>query len=85
MSYSRLLAYCFLALYNIDSRAYPGALIMAPTRELASQIHDEARKFTYMTGLAPVVVYGGADVRQQIRELERGCDILTATPDGLVT
>ena len=83
MSYSRLLAYCFLALYNIDSRAYPGALIMAPTRELASQIHDEARKFTYMTGLAPVVVYGGADVRQQIRELERGCDILTATPGRL--
>lgn len=56
---------------------------MAPTRELASQIHDEARKFTYMTGLAPVVVYGGADVRQQIRELERGCDILTATPGRL--
>jgi ATP-dependent RNA helicase DDX3X len=64
-------------------RAYPGALIMAPTRELASQIHDEARKFTYMTGLAPVVVYGGADVRQQMRELERGCDILTATPGRL--
>ena len=64
-------------------RAYPGALIMAPTRELASQIHDEARKFTYMTGLSPVVVYGGADVRQQMRELERGCDILTATPGRL--
>ena len=58
---------------------------MAPTRELASQIHDEARKFTYMTGLAPVVVYGGADVRQQIRELERGCDILLQHRGGLVT
>ena len=56
---------------------------MAPTRELASQIHDEARKFTYMTGLAPVVVYGGADVRQQIRELEREGDILTVTPGRL--
>ena len=64
-------------------KAYPGALIMAPTRELACQIHDEARKFCYMTGISPVVVYGGADIKQQMRELERGCDLLTATPGRL--
>jgi ATP-dependent RNA helicase DDX3X len=56
---------------------------MAPTRELACQIHDEARKFCYMTGLSTVVVYGGTDIKQQMRELERGCDILTATPGRL--
>jgi ATP-dependent RNA helicase DDX3X len=69
---------------NRRHRAYPTCLILAPTRELASQIHDEACKFCYCTGVAPVVIYGGADVRQQQRELERGCDLLTATPGRLV-
>lgn len=43
------------------------ALVLAPTRELASQIYDEARRFCYRTGIAPVVIYGGADVRSQVR------------------
>jgi superfamily II DNA/RNA helicase len=34
------------------------ALVLAPTRELASQIYDEARRFCYCTGIAPVVIYG---------------------------
>jgi ATP-dependent RNA helicase DDX3X len=42
-------------------------LVLAPTRELGQQIHDEARKFCYCTGVAPVVVYGGVDVKQQLR------------------
>lgn len=45
------------------------ALVLAPTRELASQIYDEARRFCYRTGIAPVVIYGGADVRSQVRFL----------------
>jgi len=65
-------------------RVFPDGLILAPTRELASQIHEEARKFTYMTGIAPVVVYGGAEVREQLRRIERGCDLLVATPGRLV-
>eukprot|EP00514_Thraustochytrium_sp_LLF1b_P000544 CAMPEP_0184522052 /NCGR_PEP_ID=MMETSP0198_2-20121128/8063_1 /TAXON_ID=1112570 /ORGANISM="Thraustochytrium sp., Strain LLF1b" /LENGTH=615 /DNA_ID=CAMNT_0026912827 /DNA_START=478 /DNA_END=2323 /DNA_ORIENTATION=- len=65
-------------------KTYPNALVLAPTRELASQIFDEAQKFCYCTGLQPVVVYGGADVRSQLRELERGCDILVATPGRLL-
>lgn len=65
-------------------RIYPTALVLAPTRELASQIHDEARKFCYCTGIAPVCIYGGADVREQLRQLERGCDLLIATPGRLV-
>jgi ATP-dependent RNA helicase DDX3X len=69
---------------NARRRVYPEALILAPTRELASQIQDEGRKFTYCTGIASVVVYGGADVREQLRELDRGCDLLVATPGRLV-
>lgn len=65
-------------------RTFPNALVLAPTRELAQQIHDEARRFTYCTGIAPVVIYGGADVRDQLRQIERGCDLLVATPGRLV-
>eukprot|EP00803_Ostreobium_quekettii_P004723 evm.model.scf_1239.3 EVM.evm.TU.scf_1239.3 scf_1239:44958-47125(-) len=86
-------AFCFPIISNIlrgglDSlgrsrKAVPLALILSPTRELSSQIYEEARKFTYQTGIRPVVIYGGAPVQQQLRELERGCDMLVATPGRL--
>ncbi|KAL0739976.1 hypothetical protein Bca4012_081489 [Brassica carinata] len=62
---------------------YPLAVILSPTRELASQIHDEAKKFSYQTGVKVVVAYGGTPINQQLRELERGVDILVATPGRL--
>ena len=65
-------------------KAYPTALVLAPTRELVSQIHDEAKKFAYRSWVRPAVVYGGADIGQQLREVERGCDLLSATPGRLV-
>ena len=49
-----------------------------------SQIHDEARKFAYRSWVRPAVVYGGADINQQLRSIERGCDLLSATPGRLV-
>jgi len=63
---------------------FPEALALAPTRELAQQIHEEGRRFTYATGIASVVIYGGADVRDQLHQIERGCDLLVATPGRLV-
>ncbi|GMN55953.1 hypothetical protein TIFTF001_025074 [Ficus carica] len=63
---------------------HPLALILSPTRELSCQIHEEAKKFSYQTGVRVVVAYGGAPVQLQLRELERGVDILVATPGRLV-
>ena len=62
----------------------PLALVLAPTRELATQIYDEARKFAYRSRVRPAVVYGGANVGDQMRELDRGCHLLIATPGRLV-
>ncbi|XP_019166446.1 PREDICTED: DEAD-box ATP-dependent RNA helicase 37-like [Ipomoea nil] len=63
---------------------YPLALILAPTRELSMQILEEAKKFSYQTGVRVVVVYGGAPIVEQLWELEKGVDILVATPGRLV-
>jgi ATP-dependent RNA helicase DDX3X len=70
--------------YGRQRKAYPTSLILAPTRELVSQIFDEARKFSYRSWVRPCVVYGGADIGSQLRQIERGCDLLVATPGRLV-
>jgi ATP-dependent RNA helicase DDX3X len=70
--------------YSGRRKAAPTVLVLAPTRELTTQIYDEARKFTYKTGLHSVVVYGGTDIRHQITQCQRGCDLLVATPGRLV-
>ena len=59
------------------------ALALAPTRELAVQIHEESKKFAFRTGIRVCVAYGGTPFGQQMRELERGCDVLVATPGRL--
>jgi len=63
--------------------ARPRAVVMAPTRELASQIDLEAQKLTNRSALRNVCVYGGADQRGQARALAIGCDVVVATPGRL--
>ena len=68
----------------MNRKTYPLALVLSPTRELASQIHAESRKFAYQTGVASCVIYGGAPAVEQFRAMERGCDLLIATPGRLI-
>lgn len=65
------------------NKVYPTVLIMAPTRELVSQIFEEAKKFCYRSWVRPAVAYGGVDIGQQMRTLQRGCDLLVAAPGRL--
>ncbi|TID15000.1 hypothetical protein CANINC_004671 [Pichia inconspicua] len=64
-------------------KAYPTALVLAPTRELVTQIYEESKKFVYRSWVKTCVAYGGADIGTQIRNLARGCDLLVATPGRL--
>eukprot|EP00930_Biecheleria_cincta_P065890 TRINITY_DN517_c0_g2_i1.p1 TRINITY_DN517_c0_g2~~TRINITY_DN517_c0_g2_i1.p1 ORF type:complete len:591 (+),score=119.27 TRINITY_DN517_c0_g2_i1:54-1826(+) len=65
------------------SKPMPCGLCLAPTRELAAQIHVESLKFAFDTGIRCCIIYGGADMQEQRRDLEQGCDILIATPGRL--
>ncbi|KAB2580381.1 ATP-dependent RNA helicase ded1 [Lasiodiplodia theobromae] len=64
-------------------RAEPLVLIVCPARELAAQIFDEARRLCYRSQLRPCVIYGGGPPAHQRMELEKGCDVLIATPGRL--
>ncbi|SEN10577.1 DEAD/DEAH box helicase [Palleronia pelagia] len=59
-------------------------LILAPTRELANQIADSLRGFAGGTHLSIAVVVGGVSINRQIGRLERGADLLVATPGRLI-
>ena len=62
----------------------PRALILAPTRELAIQIHKDAVKFGADLGLRFALVYGGVDYDKQRELLQQGVDVIIATPGRLI-
>ncbi|GGN41332.1 DEAD/DEAH box helicase [Novosphingobium indicum] len=59
-------------------------LVLSPTRELAAQIADNMRGYAKFLNLSVQCVFGGVPVGKQARALERGCDILVATPGRLL-
>lgn len=62
----------------------PRALIVAPTRELAIQIHKEAEVLLKHTGLVAGLAYGGANYDSQRKQIQTGVDILIGTPGRLI-
>jgi ATP-dependent RNA helicase RhlB len=78
---NRLLTRPALATRNA---ADPRAMILAPTRELAIQIHKDAEAFGSALGLKFALVYGGVDYDKQREILQRGADVIIATPGRLI-
>ncbi|XP_051136599.1 DEAD-box ATP-dependent RNA helicase 20 [Andrographis paniculata] len=62
----------------------PIVLVLAPTRELAVQIQEEAAKFGSYAHIKSTCIYGGAPKGPQIRDLKRGVEIVIATPGRLI-
>ena len=60
------------------------ALILAPTRELAMQVHQSVVTYSKHLPLRSVCIYGGVDIRPQIAELREGREIVVATPGRLL-
>jgi len=60
------------------------ALIVAPTRELAIQIHEDGKKLVAHTGLKMALAYGGTDYEKQRKTIEGGVDVLIGTPGRII-
>jgi ATP-dependent RNA helicase RhlB len=67
-----------------QQRRQPRALVLAPTRELAIQIHKDALLMSGQTGLNFGLAYGGVDYDKQRRQLQDGVDVLIGTPGRLI-
>jgi ATP-dependent RNA helicase DeaD len=58
----------------------PAALVLVPTRELAMQVSEAVHKYGRGLGVRVLPIYGGQPIRMQLRALERGVDVIVATP-----
>ncbi|XP_021762851.1 DEAD-box ATP-dependent RNA helicase 20-like [Chenopodium quinoa] len=86
----KTLAYLLPALVHVTAQPKleygdgPIVLVLAPTRELAVQIQEEALKFGSRANVRSTCIYGGAPKGPQIRDLKRGVEIVIATPGRLI-
>ncbi len=67
-----------------DGPRKPRALVLVPTRELATQVADSIKAYGRHLRLNVTTIYGGAGMQPQIENLRRGVDILVATPGRLI-
>eukprot|EP00960_Hanusia_phi_P048966 759280-Hanusia_phi.AAC.1 len=86
----KTLAFLLPAIVHINAQPYlkpgdgPIVLILAPTRELALQIHEVGVKYGHSSNIKLTCVYGGAPKGAQASELRRGVEIVIATPGRLI-
>ncbi|WP_420389901.1 DEAD/DEAH box helicase [Marinobacter sp.] len=62
----------------------PRVLILAPTRELAAQVHDSVALYSRYMPTKSAVVFGGVKINPQMMKLRKGLDVLVATPGRLM-
>ena len=62
----------------------PRAIILVPTRELATQVKDELAPVGAARDLTVAAVYGGAEIEKQIAQLKRGVEVIAATPGRMI-
>ncbi len=62
----------------------PRGLVLVPTRELAIQVAEVLDPLAQAVGKRAVVLYGGADIERQIKQIRKGCDVIIATPGRLI-
>jgi ATP-dependent RNA helicase RhlE len=82
----KTLAFSLPALTRLAQEA-PGRnrmLVLAPTRELAVQVHAGIDPLARALGMRSVCIYGGVGMEPQVNNLRRGCDIVVATPGRLI-
>ena len=79
-------AFALPILANIDlKQTSPQALVLAPTRELAIQVAEAFQVYArYMKNFHVLPIYGGADMRGQLRSLSRGAHVVVGTPGRLL-
>ncbi len=68
----------------IEGKHYPKAVIIVPTRELASQVHESFVSYGKYVPLRSIVLYGGANLTSQTNRLKQGADIIVATSGRLL-
>ena len=77
-------AFALSMLQQITPKKGIQGMIIAPTRELAMQISGEIKKFAKYTGIKVATVYGGQGMGIQLDALDRGVEIIVATPGRLI-
>lgn len=85
----KTLAFLLPALVHVNAQPVlhegegPLALVLAPTRELAVQIHEECVRFGHPCGVSTICIYGGVPKQPQIQALRKAPEVLVATPGRL--
>jgi ATP-dependent RNA helicase DeaD len=74
----------FLNSWDLEDASGPRALVLVPTRELVTQVAEEARKLTPFRDCRTVPIYGGQRMRGQLADLRQGASIVVGTPGRLI-